>query len=61
MIHEHSHLQEIIDFARMEPESTEDLIELMREASIDSVRKAMDLGANLLGAGARIIREQKTI
>ena len=44
-------LQELIDFARMEPESDDDLIQIMKELSVDDIRKAVDLGARLISAG----------
>ena len=49
---------EIYDFARMEPEATEDLTEMMRECwpvEIDAIEK---VGINLTDA-ARNVKEEK--
>lgn len=53
-----SRMMEIYDFARMEPEATEDLTEMMRECwpvEIDAIEK---VGINLTDA-ARNVKEEK--
>ena len=53
MIHEHSKLADILDFAIREPESTDDLLEMLKESSVDDVKKILDLGLRLANAGVR--------
>lgn len=59
MIHDHSNLSETLDFARNEPESDDDLYELMRMHYTDEIQVLIQVGANLVGTGSRILRERE--
>jgi hypothetical protein len=59
MINDISKIDDLLKFARLEPESDDDLFEMMRKLPLAELRDAVQLGANLVGAGTRAMKERK--